>query len=144
MSKLIKTVVAQKPLMAEFTYLFDDTMVNTAAAEVAFKTIGTPAFDIIDLPVNSVVVGGEIVVETAFATSTLATMSLGDSSSTTRYSTTLDLKTAARTAIGITGFRNSSGLAIRGTFNVTAADSTAGKVTVRVLYIIKDRADERM
>jgi hypothetical protein len=111
---------------------------------VAFKTIGTPAFDIIDLPVNSVVVGGEIVVETAFATSTLASMSLGDSSSTTRYSTTLDLKTAARTAIGITGFRNSSGLAIRGTFNVTAADSTAGKVTVRVLYVIKDRADERM
>lgn len=141
MALLKATRSSQYPLMAEFTFNFDDTMVNTAGVTTDFKTVGTPAFDAINLPANANVIGGEIVVETAYATSTVATVSVGDSTSATRYASAVDIKTAARTALTLTGYRG-SGENLRLTFNITVAAATAGKVTVRVLYTIQNRAQE--
>ena len=59
----------------------------------------------IELPLGAVVIGGDIVVVTPF-NGTTNTLSLGDPTLGTRYATTVDLKTAARTALTVTGFFN--------------------------------------
>lgn len=144
MAKLKAARTAQYPLMAEFTFNFDDTAVDTVAGTE--KTFGSTfgqslVFEAIPLPPNANVIGGEIIVETAYATSTAATISVGDSASATRYANAVDLKTAARTALTLTGFRG-AGENIRLAVNATVANATAGKATVRVLYTVQGRANE--
>lgn len=144
MALLKATRGAQYPLLAEFTFNFDDTAVDTVAGTT--KTFGSTygqslVFEAIPLPPNANVIGGEIIVETAYATSTAATISVGDSGSATRYANAVDLKTAARTALTLTGFRG-SGENIRLAVNTTVANATAGKATVRVLYTVQGRANE--
>lgn len=135
---------AQWPLMAEFTFNFDDTAVDTVAGTT--KTFGSTfgqnlVLDAISLPPNANVIGGEIVVETAGVGPTAYTLSVGDSGSATRYASAVDLKTAARTALTLTGFRG-AGENIRLTMNVTVANASAGKATVRVLYTVQNRSSE--
>jgi hypothetical protein len=144
MSLLKAARTAQYPLMAEFTFNFDDTAVDTVAGTT--KTFGSTfgqsmVFDALGLPPNANVIGGELVVETAWATSTAATISVGDSGSATRYASAVDLKTAARTALTLTGFRG-AGENIRLAVNATVANATAGKATVRVLYTVQNRSSE--
>jgi hypothetical protein len=144
MSVLKASRTAQYALWAEFTWNYNDTAVDTVAG--TSKTFGSTfgdnlVFDCIPLPPNATVVGGELVVETAYAGPTAATVSIGDSVSATRYGSTVDMKTAARTALTLTGFRG-AGENIRITQNVTVANATAGKVTLRVAYVVQSRAQE--
>jgi hypothetical protein len=142
MAKLIATRTAQYPLLAEFTFNFDDTMVDVNGATKSFGSTFTDAIvcQAINLPEGSVIVGGEVVVETAGVGPTAYTVSLGDSSSATRYASAVDLKTAARTALTLTGYRTSENLRL--TIASTVANATAGKATVRVQYSIPNRANE--
>jgi hypothetical protein len=144
MAKLKATRIAQYPLVAEFTFNFDDTAVDSVAGTE--KTFGSTfgqslVFDAVNLPPNANVIGGEIVVETAWATSTAATLSAGDSVSANRYANAVDLKSAARTALTLTGFRG-AGENIRLAVNTTVANATAGKATLRVMYTVQNRANE--
>lgn len=142
MALLKATRNAQWPLMAEFTFNFDDTMVDINGVTKDFKTFGgNPVVDVINLPANANVIGGELVVETAYTGTTVATVSIGDSASATRYGSTVNLMSAARTALTLTGFRG-AGENLRLTFNLTVANATAGKATVRVLYTIQGRSNE--
>ena len=95
---------------------------------------------VINLPEGAVVVGGEVAVETAGVGPTAYTVSLGDSSSATRYASAVDLKTAARTALTLTGYRTTENLRL--TIASTVANASAGKATVRVMYTIPNRANE--
>lgn len=142
MAKLIPTRVAQYPLLATFTFNFDDTAVDINGVEKSFGSNFNHAIvaPIINLPEGAVIVGGELVVETAGAGPTAYTASLGDSSSATRYANAVDLKTAGRTALTLTGFRTSENLRL--TIASTVANATAGKATVRVLYEIPGKANE--
>lgn len=144
MARLKATRQAQYPLVAEFTFNFDDTAIDSVSGTE--KTFGSTfgqslVFEAIPLPPNANVIGGEIIVETAYATSTAATLSVGDSASANRYANAVDLKTAARTALTITGFRG-AGENIRVAVNTTVANATAGKVTLRVMYTIQGRGNE--
>jgi len=142
MPLLKATRQAQYPLMAEFTFNFDDTMVDINGVTKNFKTFGgNPVVDAINLPANANVIGGEVAVETAYAGTTVATVSVGDSGSATRYGSAINLMSAARTALTLTGYRG-AGENLRLTFNLTVADATAGKVTIRVLYTIQGRGNE--
>lgn len=142
MALLKATRNAQWPLMAEFTFNFDDTMVDINGVTKDFKTFGgNPVVDAINLPANATVIGGELIVETAYASTTVATVSVGDSASATRYGSAINLMSAARTALTLTGFRG-AGENLRLTFNLTVANATAGKATVRVLYTIQGRSNE--
>lgn len=149
MATLIATRTAQRPLIAEFTFNFDDRMVpisgGTAIAgttEVDFgKTnIAATVFEVINLPRDSVVIGGEVVTETAFDTASYS-VTVGDSGTADRYLAATDKKGTGRTALVPTGYRNASGLNLR--VGVTNADvCTTGKMVVRVQYMIDGRADE--
>lgn len=142
MAKLIATRTAQWPLLAEFTFNFDDTMADINGVEKSFGSNYTHAIvaQAVNLPEGAVIVGGEVAVETAGVGPTAYTVSLGDSSSATRYANAVDLKTAARTALTLTGYRTSENLRL--TIASTVANATAGKATVRVLYVMPGRANE--
>lgn len=119
---------------------------SPAEAWVDFTFADIPAtatvHDLIDLPPGAIVVGGDLVVTTAWNTATTATLSLGDASAATRYGATLDLKTAGRTALTLTGFTHTATeKAVRGTTAFAGTAATAGAARLRVAYIVKGRAE---
>lgn len=132
----------QYPLVAEFTFNFDDTMVDVAGATKDFKTVGTSAVvNAIHLPVGAVVLGGEVVTDTAITGSTAYNISVGDAASAVRYLGATDRVAAGRTALVPTGFRT-DGADLQVTVAPTVTAATAGKVTVRVEFMIEGRANE--
>jgi len=97
------------------------------------------SFDIIPLPYGAVVTGGDVVTETAFDTASYAVV-IGDSGTADRYLGSTDKKGTGRTALVPTGYV-SDGTDLR--IGITNADvCTTGKMTVRVFYTIRDRANE--
>jgi hypothetical protein len=144
MAKLTATRTAQWPLVSEFTFSFDDTMVDIAGVEKSFgSTFGHAIVcSPINLPEGAVVIGGEAVVVTQGVGPTAYTVSLGDSSSATRYLSAFDLKGAvgARTALTLTGFSTTEN--VRLTIASTVANASAGKFTVRVMYTLPNKANE--
>lgn len=141
MAKLIASRGAQYPLVAEFTFNYDDTMVDTSGALKDFKTVGSTVVDAINLPPNAIVVGGEVVTETAVAGATAYNVSVGDAGSATRYLGATDRVAAGRTPLVPTGYVSNGGN-IRITVAPTVAAATAGKVTVRVQYVVRNRVNE--
>ena len=148
MATLNKTRAAQWPLVAEFTFNFNDRMVplsggtaisGTSAVDFGETNIVATSFGVINLPPNAVVIGGDYVVETAFDAATYAVI-VGDATSTNRYLTTADRKALGRTALVPTGYVSDGGTI---TIGITNADvCTTGKATLRVMYTIRDRANE--
>ena len=143
MSLLIANRTVQDILVAEFVFNYNDTMVNTAGNTVDFgaSNLGgaAGAFDIISLPNNAIVVGGQIITHTTFDTAGYDVI-LGDSAVTDRYHATADLKTAGRVALTPTGFVSTGGK-IRLTFSSDDV-CTAGKMAIQVHYIVRGRAKE--
>ncbi len=141
MAKLNPSRAAQTVLSAEFTFEFADTMKDVNGATKDFKTVGSTVVDAINLPPRAIVVGGEVVTETAVSGSTAYNVSVGDSGSATRYLGVTNRLTAGRTPLVPTGYVG-DGENLRLTVSPTVADATAGKVTVRVQYIMRDRWSE--
>lgn len=146
MANLTATRGAQEVLNASFVFNFDDQMVpvsggtaiaGTTRVDFGKTNIIATAFDIINLPLDAVIISGELTVETAFDTASYAVI-IGDSASTNRYLSTADRKAAARTALTPTGYR-SLGEPLR--ITITNADvCTTGKATVRIQYVIHNRS----
>ena len=130
----------QHMVSAEFVFNDNDTIADINGAVKNFgRSDLALAFDAINLPPGSRIVGGEWVTETAFDAATY-TITVGDSAVANRYLAGTDVKGAARTPLVPTGFRNDSGLNLR--VGITAADvTTAGKATLRVEYVIDGKAD---
>lgn len=143
MSKIFANRVAQWPLVAEFTFNFDDTMVNSLGAEVDFGKVNLGGangiFDIAALPYGATIIGGEVVTETAFDTAGFD-VTIGDATSANRYLASTDAKGAGRVPLVPTGFV-STGEAIRLAFSSDDV-CTAGKMTVRIMYTIRNRSNE--
>lgn len=141
MAKLLKARTAQYPLTASFTFNYSDTMVNAAGSEVSFNVTGSPVFKAIPLPPGAIVVGGEMVVETAYNTTGAATVAIGDATTANRYLAATSVKAAGRTALVPTGFR-STGEDLQLTLALADTAGTQGKVTINVTYIQDGRANE--
>lgn len=98
------------------------------------------AEDAIELPPGAIVVGGDITVDTAF-NSTTNTITVGDVTTANRYANAVDLKTAARTALTVTGFTTTpTERFVRANLAYTGAAPTAGSVRIRVDFVVKGRA----
>jgi hypothetical protein len=86
-----------------------------------------------------------VIVETAYAGSTAATISLGIAGTLTGLANAVDLKTAAKTvltATGVAALLANAGQNLRATIAYTVANATAGKVRVRVTYTVDNRTSE--
>ena len=139
MAVLKPSRTAQYTLSAEFSWTAADTMLDINGASTGFITAAAHTVEPIPLPVGAVVIGGELVVTTAFDGSTYAVI-VGDSASANRYLGTADRKAAALTALVPTGYV-SLGENIRLTITPTGT-TTAGAATLRIRYTVVGRAQE--
>ncbi|RYG05530.1 MAG: hypothetical protein EON92_20840 [Burkholderiales bacterium] len=135
---------AQTLLVAEFVASFNDTAVDALTG--ATKAFGTTiaenlVFDVINLPPGAVIVGGELIVETAGVGPTAYTAKLDTVDGTAILAAT-SLLVAARTAITGLGLAANAGSNVRLTMASTVAVATAGKFRVRINYTIDRRATE--
>ena len=164
MSKLLASRTAQYPLVADFTFSFNDYATDSvdgvkktfgATAAVADPASAVPGlqagtgivFDAIPMPQGAVVIGGEVIVETAYAgIGAGATLALGIAGATSALVAAMDLDAAAagsRTALLLTApLVSNGGQNLRLTLAGLIATATAGKVRVRVQYTIDARASE--
>jgi hypothetical protein len=127
---LTKISSRQYPLVHEIA--FDYTNVSETGVAVAA----------VALPPNSEVTGGALIVDTAWDTGTTAALDIGDSTTAARYGSAIDLKTAARTALTLTGYLNTGGLDVKIKPALVGTAATAGAARLLVEYIIKDRGNE--
>jgi hypothetical protein len=155
---------AQYPLVAEFAFSFNEWVVDsvsqvkeTLGSTVALSTdpaeagltgpvANTITFDCIPLPVGAVLIGGELIVETPYAGSTAATITLGIAGALTAVLGSTSLMAAAntRTPLLLTSAlqSNAAGANLRATIAYTVANATAGKARVRLMYTIDGRTSE--
>ena len=76
-------------------------------------TYGT-AEEAFDLPGNAILLGGDVVVKTPWNSATTATLKLGDAADDDRYTASaIDLKTAGRTALTLTGYKHTTAQALK-------------------------------
>ena len=163
MSKKQATRGAQYPLTAEFVWSFNEwvidsvdgvkktfgaTVANSTDPNESGLTAGTGVvFDAIPMPLGAVVVGGELIVETAYAgIGAGATIIVGVAGDTASLLASTDLDAAAagsRTALLLTKpLVCNGGLNVRMTTAGLTATATAGKCRLRVNYTIDGRANE--
>lgn len=142
MAKLNAARGGQYPITAEFTFdVANDTMKNVSGVDDDFKVVGSHVFDALLLPQGAILTGGEVVTETAVTGATAYNVKVGDKDDDDRYLTATDRVAAGRTALVPTGYV-SDGAQVRVTVAPTVADATAGKVTVRITYVIRNRVNE--
>lgn len=117
----------QYPLFAEVTI------------GVAHMNESTVPVTAIKLPTNAMVIGGRVIVDTAFDAAT-ATLDVGDAAVANRYKNDVDLAATGVTELVPTGFLSEGGeLVVTPTF----ADAvTVGSVRVQLEYVIANRAHE--
>lgn len=97
-----------------------------------------------ELPPNSQIVGGDIVVTDVSDDTGTDTLSIGDAGSANRYANAVNLKAAARTALTLTGYvSGSDGTIQKVKVTRTPQNGNATKVKFRlyVLYVQLNRAD---
>lgn len=88
------------------------------------------------LPPGAVVVGGSVVVQTAWNSGTSATLDVGDGDNDDRYtSSAIDLTTAGRTALTLTGhmYANPDDLELLLTEDGSAATEGEGYIEVEIV-----------
>lgn len=124
-----KNVARQSPVVAHLTIGFAD-----------ISTYGT-AEAAIEVPAGAVLIGGDVTVTTAWNSATTATLKLGDAADDDRYTgTAIDLKTAGRTALTLTGHKYTVGDMLKALVAQTGAAATAGSMRITVQYLVEGRA----
>lgn len=148
MATLTKLVGAQYPLVAVFTFNWNDAFTNVAGSSTTFGAAAPGAFDFITMPPGSMVIGGRVLVETAAAGNT-STVDIGDSDDPDRYTETaaIDLADPDAPASGFEmlgdGKVYDGTQALRLTFANGGALS-AGKAHVIVTFIMTGRINENV
>lgn len=164
MAKKQASRTAQYPLVASFDFEWNDWVVDSA--DGTKKTLGstialskdpgesaltgpvanTITFDCIPLPPGAQLLGGDLVIETPYAGSTAATITLGIAGSLTTVlgSTSLMAAAQTRTALLLTSALQhvAGGANLRATIAYTVANATAGKARIRLLYTLDGRSSE--
>jgi hypothetical protein len=159
MAKLLSTRASQNVQVAEFVASFSDTMADATGVLKDMTSITTgDFFKAVQLPPNVEIVGGDIQIDVQGVGPTAYTLEVGTSSDGTvanfnnhlSNATTFDLKGAVGARLALT-FLNA--LAFPGLMSANPNDifirlirsvavATAGKFTLRVMFIQRGKADE--
>jgi len=116
---------------------FDFTAAGTTVATHAHPSVFT-------IPAGARVIGGEVVVDAAWANGAgTVTLDIGDGVDPNRYTgTAVNLKTAGRTQLTLTGYRYAETDGIDFEIVVATAATTAGAGYVRIAYVVEGRSEE--
>lgn len=125
----IKKIAGRQELVAAYVNIGFADPIAYGAAE-----------DAIELPGNAVVAGGDVTVITPWNSATTATLKLGDAGKDDRYASNIDLKTAGRTALTLTGHKHTA-QNLKALLAQTGANATAGAARITVLYFVEGRAE---
>ena len=99
------------------------------------------AANAIDLPVNAVVVGGDVVVGTAWNSVTSDAIVVGDATTANRYLGSTSIAATGRTALVPTGFLvTATQPSVKVTWTGVGTAPSAGALRLRVDYIVKGRS----
>jgi len=116
-------------------------VINQDLALADFTT--TVALVIAKLPYNAVVTGGYINVSEVWNSTTSDVLDIGHSDDDDEYTTTaVDLQALGVTALILTGYENTGGLDLIGTWTSGGGTPTTGTAELYVEYIISGRATE--
>ena len=97
---------------------------------------------IAQLPAYAQVVGGDIVISTAFNYGTSAVLDIGDAADDDRYTATqINLNAAARTALTVTGYQYTAPTDIITTPTLAGTAATAGAGRITILYTVEGRSN---
>lgn len=95
------------------------------------------------IPPGAVLIGGGVVVATAWDDTADATLDVGDSDNPDRYSDTpIDLKSTGHTALDVTGHKYTAPTDLDIQMLVGNDDGTAGEAFIYATVIIEDRQQE--
>lgn len=118
-----------------------------AEVTVGFADLGLTGVvnDAIEIPNNSVVVAGGVVVDEVWDSGTSDQLDVGDSVDPNRYTTSIiDLQALGYTALDITGFKYLVGDDVTLENNEVGAVPTQGILRLMVWYVTEDRQNETM
>ncbi|MCB0682336.1 MAG: hypothetical protein KDC32_15705 [Saprospiraceae bacterium] len=141
MALLIPSRTAQFPLVAEFNFNFDDTMLNDEGVVVDFgaSDLTERTVVVIPLPPGATVIGGAFTRHVAFDTAGYD-VTVGDTTDEDRYLASADLKALGSTPLVPTGY---VGVGENIVLNITTDDvCTTGSATLRVEYVVANRSNE--
>lgn len=137
---------AQKVMSTEFAANFNDTMKDINGATKSFGSVFGDAgvFEVINLPIGAVVIGGDLIVETQGVGPTAYTVAVGHSGAAAGFLAATTLLSAAGTRVALTGLglAANDGKNVRITIASSVANATAGKFRVRLEYVIDGRVEE--
>ena len=130
---ITKNGARQDILVAELTVTYDDPTSDAAVA-----------VPLIDLPANAVVVGGMVVVDTVFNSTTSDVLDLGDGADDDRYTASqINLQALGMTALTITGYKYTAGDTVDMEWTAgSTGTATTGQFRVILHYVIEGRALE--
>lgn len=129
-------------------------MAITAAQTIQYPAVASVSFtyadltsgtveDLCQIPAGATVVGGEIIVDTAWDSGTSDTFDIGDGADDDRYtSTIINLQSAGRVALTLTGYKYTETDTVDGTFTAVGTAATAGAARVNIMYVVADRGHE--
>ncbi len=127
---IAKDAGVQAPSVKRVAFTFADFVSGTALA-------------VIDLPSDAEVIGGNLVIDTAFNSATSDTITVGDKESDSRYKSGINGQTAASTDLVPTGVitnnANRRQVVVKWTGVSTAPSAGAGHLNV--VYLQTSRAD---
>lgn len=119
----------QWPIAAEVSFTFADPVEATATAAI-------------DIPTNATIVGGGVIVDTAWDSATSAAMDIGDDVDPNRYSvSTVDMKVLGYTALDLDGYKYPGMNTVDVVLTNTGAP-TVGAARLVVQYTIEGKANE--
>jgi hypothetical protein len=129
MPTVTKDISVQDVVVKTVTFSFGDLNEDTA-------------YEVIDIPPNSVILSGSFFTTVAWNSTTSDVIDLGDSGSATRYASNLNIRAAnALNAITPTGYVSPGGpLTVTWTAG-TADTATTGTVRLIVEYVTLGKAD---
>jgi hypothetical protein len=118
--------------------------INSAYIDILFSDLAGLSGvgqDAIDLPVGAQVVGGDVVVNTAFNSGTSDVIVVGDALVANRYYASASIAALGRNPLLVTGYQSlSTSNKVKVAWTGVGAVPTAGSVRVRVDYIVNKRA----
>ena len=129
-------------------------MAITAAQSTQYPVVASVSFtyadltsgtveDLCQVPAGATVVGGEVIVDTAWDSGTSDTLDVGDGDDDDRYtSTIINLQATGRVALTLTGYKYTESDTIDATPTSVGTAATAGAARINIMYVVEDRGHE--